>query len=340
MLLPPAVPNHAGLIVAAESTEATTVLPDKTRPRWVKGLKTKMHQGLEDCGLGLTFKGARYARCYMCMTPDTIESMQIDHIRSWSEIKSALKEAATTDKGRSAYDSKLKFFYQATKGKETYKAEDPYSATLWAGVYFSNDLDNLLFIHGGGCNQSKGNREVKTAFQTNVYSKYGNLSHAFTKNGYLEIMEKSQTSLNPLKTILTGIKESIVITAQLEMMNEIWNKQMESQLELESEQSGKLQAMTPSDQSFKWQNPKLLPSKKEASFNQKSSMKRGNLVQNPMQRLQPFSDDSFDMSLSSNMTRKLKQLRPPNGFPLDLIKESPLKKNKSDGPGFVANRDK
>jgi hypothetical protein len=318
---PPAAPNHEGLTVSPTLTELTSILTDKVRPRWVDGIKVKIWEKMQTRGLAMDVLGVKYSRCYMCMSPRRLEEMEIDHIRDWSTILAALRESAKTESGRSQTGYRENFF----RGKK-----GVFEPTLYAGVYFSNDLDNLILICGGSCNQSKSNVTPEVAFQRNMYSVYGNLTHTFTELGYGTLLTDAGASDNPMEKFLGGINKSMPLKQAFAYMNEEFEEQMKSQMRLMSKMSGLIHAWTPVEKSEVWADTTRKPGGDVATPNQQTAMTFANIVSNPKTRMRASLTDDFvgtrfdqDERLKTINRESLgemkskKRLAPPGGRPID-----------------------
>lgn len=315
-MLPPNAPNHTGLHISglkasnvkAMSKELLGEAKEKKRPDWVNGLKELIWARMKEMRMGLEHIGSRYARCYMCLVPEAINDMEIEHISPWSGILAKLKADALTDSGRKQYTDAQALFINE-KGS--------WVPTVWAGIYYSNDLDNLVFIHGRGCNQSKGAKAASEALLKNCYSAYGNVALWLGEVGYVEILKKAEASNRPLNDLIDGIKKNGPMWNQLGVMNDTWSSQMQRSLRDLADVSGSLQAVTPlplpgeAMEPMLWKNPAKKPDGKPATANQTASMVEANKVATVVGRPRSFSDDmgvGDSVALSGSMERKLQAL--------------------------------
>jgi hypothetical protein len=316
---PPNAVNHLTLAMASEKNTnpaGEKLLAGKDRPDWVDGLKNVMWAREKDFRFAFEVNGKKYARCWMCLSTDEALKCEIDHVYAWSKILAKLKSDADDPVERQKYPDKGKDMFAAV----TVNGVKTYVPTVWALVYYSNDPDNVMFIHGGGCNQSKNNKEPAEAATKNVYSTYGNIASA--QYGYGNILTNASEDAEPVPAFGKLVKQNGQFWQALLQMNEEAERKYKDFMGSESKESAIFYATQPLSVTPTWASTTLHPHNKVNAKSNKPAptsdvqhqrMELANQLANPNLRRRAMSLDleSADTSyLSGSMKQKLDQLPP------------------------------
>jgi len=288
-MLPPRQPNHQGLKPPHEKEATPKAYAGDKRPKWVDGIKEEMWRRVAGVHFAMECMGNRYARCYMCAVPDEIRHMEIDHVHAWSDTLAKLTADAGVEAERNGYPENGKGLFIQDKGV--------WKPTEWAAIAYSNDLDNLMFIHGGSCNQSKTDAGAREAAARNVYSQYGDLKDILEFYQYFNLLDEIQPSQMPVNKFIDGLAANRGLCLLLGRMNALWGENEKTRLQGIAREAAFVQAIqplpapgAPVEAGF-WANTRKKPDGTRATPNQTDSMAQANFLGSLTSRPRSFYDD-------------------------------------------------
>jgi hypothetical protein len=304
MQIPPHVPDHDGLNLADEfgpskrEAMSAKMREGKDRPEWATSTKMAVWHRMQAMRLAFRADIDDCFRCYLCFECGVLTDAEIDHFYPWSSILAQLNKAAKDPKLQAQFPD---------GGKDFFVNGLP---TAWAGVYYSNDLHNLILIHGGkghACNQSKSKLTPDVAVERNVYSHLGNSGPALTYLGVPQLAKKAAEADQPMAIMLAGVKASAQLWDKLLVANE---KHIESRAHARrhvAEEAGIFLGTVPLEVPVTHAPGARLPgTNRKPSAPQALAMQHGNLGASPGARRLSFSDDMGDAMLVPRLQARLR----------------------------------
>lgn len=175
-MFPPNKPKLEGLIIQKNKRNilGCKQLEDGTARDWFNGIDEMVLENTKSARLFIKNKYGGVDRyiCYLCGGSSPLSGTGIardkEHIRDWSRIKKQLISDCE-NKNKDQLIVEYSWIESSEYGFEELFLENQVDEgegsvrvipSRLLGALYCNDLDNLIFAHGQGCNSQKGNRLV------------------------------------------------------------------------------------------------------------------------------------------------------------------------------------